>query len=178
MEVSPNCTEINHYSADPTNYWVPNGPTSKLAEKTSILPWCVHIIEITLWGPNASSWKLKGETVYITHNHKQEANGIYLPDYLWLWGSRHPISSHIFVLFLHQGRPYLAKKKGKRKEREGAIYSSHKSREMTDEGRETPKIFPQVLNLRRTSLYCSLWCIVFISQLALITIGFSITFIL
>ena len=132
----------------------------------SVLPWCVHIIETKLWGPNASSWKFKGETVY-----PQQARSKWN---LYLWcilalgqQASHLIPSHIFVLFLHQGRPYLAKRKKKEeeeKEKEGkGLYTRPKKAETTDEGIEAPKIFTQVLNLRRISLYCSLWCIIHIT---------------
>jgi len=91
-----------------------------------------------------------------THN-RQEANGISTSGAFWLWGSRHPISSHpTYSSSSCTKVGHIWQKKGKRKEREGAIYSTHKSREMTDEGIEAPKIFTQVLNLRRISLYCSL----------------------
>jgi hypothetical protein len=95
-----------------------------------------------------------------THN-RQEANGISTSGAFWLWGSRHPISSHPTYSSsscTKVGHIYQKEKKEEEeKEKEGkGLYTRPKKAEMTDEGIEAPKIFTQVLNLRRISLYCSL----------------------
>jgi hypothetical protein len=70
----------------------------------------------------------------------------------------HPIP-HIRPLPAPRSAIFIKKKKKEEeeKEKEGkGLYTRPKKAEMTDEGIEAPKIFTQVLNLRRISLYCSL----------------------